>query len=100
MKALVKAKAEEADIEVASMDDTTTFGPVAHRLSFGEAIRKNLLSDYRIVVVGIDEERNLFRLSELYHTLRRTTWNQSEPERWLLARPLGAFLFFLKVPPP
>ncbi len=51
----VKAKAEEADIEVASMDDTTTFGPVAHRLSFGEAIRKNLLSDYRIVVVGIDD---------------------------------------------
>ncbi len=53
--ARVKAKAEEADIEVASMDDTTTFGPVAHRLSFGEAIRKNLLIDYRVVVVGIND---------------------------------------------
>ncbi|MDP7073366.1 MAG: alpha/beta hydrolase [Myxococcota bacterium] len=59
------------------------------------------LRPYRpVVVIGIDEERNLFRLVELYHTLRRTSWNQPEPERWLLARPLGAFLYFLDPVPP
>ena len=52
-----------------------------------------------VLVVGIGEERNLFRVVDLYHTLRRYTWKQPEPERWLLARPLGAFLFFLKAPP-
>ena len=34
----VKKAAEEADWEVASMDDETRFGPVLHRLSFADAI--------------------------------------------------------------
>jgi predicted helicase len=46
---------EEADLEVASMDDDAVFGPEIHRLSFGEAIRRNLLSDYRVVVVGVSD---------------------------------------------
>lgn len=53
-----------------------------------------------VVVVGLGEERNLFRIYDLYHTLRRYTWQQPEPERWLLARPLGAFVHFLEEPPP
>lgn len=53
-----------------------------------------------VLVVGIDDERNLFRIVDLYHTLRRTTWDQPEAERWLLARPLGAFIYFLEPPPP
>jgi hypothetical protein len=59
------------------------------------------LREYRpVLVVGVGDERNLFRVVDLYHTLRRTSWQQAEPERWLLARPLGAFLFFLDAPPP
>lgn len=38
------------------MDDETVFGPVLHRLSFGEAIGRKLLSDYQVVVVGVDED--------------------------------------------
>ena len=34
------------------MDDEAVFGPVLHRLSFGEAIERDLLSDYQVVVVG------------------------------------------------
>ena len=44
------------DVEVASMDDETVFGPVLHSLSFGEGIERNLLSDYQVVVVGVDDE--------------------------------------------
>ncbi|MCR9096015.1 MAG: alpha/beta hydrolase [bacterium] len=46
------------------------------------------------VVVGLDGERNLFRATDLYHTVRRYTWVDVHPERVDMARPLGAFLFF------
>jgi superfamily II DNA or RNA helicase len=48
-------EAEEADLEIASMDDEAVFGPVFHRLSFGEAIEQDLLSDYRVVIIGVDD---------------------------------------------
>ncbi|CAL6435021.1 unnamed protein product [Bathycoccus prasinos] len=49
--------AGEYDIDVASMDDASLFGPVLHRLTFREAIDKELLADYRVVVVGVNEAR-------------------------------------------
>jgi superfamily II DNA or RNA helicase len=51
----IKTKAESEDIEVASMDDEETFGKVLHRLNFSEAIEKDLLSDYRVIVIGVDD---------------------------------------------
>ena len=47
--------AGENDLEVASMDNVELFGPEAHRLSFGEAIKRDLLSDYQVVVVGVTD---------------------------------------------
>jgi hypothetical protein len=41
----VLREAEEADYEVASMDDAEKFGEVFHRLSFAEAIDRGLLTD-------------------------------------------------------
>ena len=51
----VVREAKEADFEVASMDDEATFGPVFHRLGFAEAIERDLLTDYQVVVVGVDD---------------------------------------------
>jgi superfamily II DNA or RNA helicase len=51
----VVREAKEADFEVASMDNEAVFGPVFHRLGFSEAIERNLLTDYRVVVVGVDD---------------------------------------------
>jgi predicted helicase len=51
----IRREAKEADFEIASMDDDEKFGAVFHRLSFGEAIERKLLSDYRVVVVGVDD---------------------------------------------
>jgi len=48
-------EAREADFEVASMDDEAAFGPVFHRLGFAEAIERDLLTDYQVVVVGVDD---------------------------------------------
>ena len=40
------------------MDDERSFGPVVHKLTFGEAINYSpepLLTDYQVVVVGVDD---------------------------------------------
>jgi predicted helicase len=37
------------------MDDESRFGPVLHRLGFAEAIERELLTDYQVVVVGVDD---------------------------------------------
>ena len=52
----VQREAREADWEVASMDDEAKFGPVLHRLSFAQAIQRDLLSDYQVVVVGVTDD--------------------------------------------
>jgi predicted helicase len=52
----VRREAGQLDVEVASMDDESVFGPVLHRLTFGEGIERDLLSDYQVVVVGVDDE--------------------------------------------
>ncbi len=51
----VRAAAREQDIEVTSMDDVGKFGAVLHQLSFREAIDRGLLSDYRVVIIGVDD---------------------------------------------
>ena len=51
----VRHEAGQLDVEIASMDDERVFGPVFHRLTFGEAIERDLLSDYQVVVVGVDD---------------------------------------------
>ena len=51
----VLRETKEADFEFASMDDEEKFGPVFHRLGFAEAIQRDLLTDYRVVVVGVDD---------------------------------------------
>ena len=46
--------AQDADYEIASMDDKAKFGNVFHKLSFGEAIKRDLLTDYRVAIIGVD----------------------------------------------
>ncbi len=51
-----KSKAKEVSAELASMDDTALFGEELHRLGFGEAVGKGLLSDYKVLVLAVDEK--------------------------------------------
>jgi predicted helicase len=48
-------EARDDDFEIASMDDEAVFGRVFHRLGFAEAIKRELLTDYQVVVVGVDD---------------------------------------------
>ncbi|WP_260115348.1 DEAD/DEAH box helicase family protein [Ornithinimicrobium sp. INDO-MA30-4] len=50
-----KAKAGQSNAILASMDDENLFGPEFHRLGFGEAVSLNLLTDYKVLVLAVDE---------------------------------------------
>lgn len=47
--------AKDEDIEVNSMDDPLTFGKVLHSFSFADAIDRKILTDYRVVLMGVDD---------------------------------------------
>ena len=51
----VKDKATASDAVLVSMDDESLYGPVLHRLGFGEAVEKDLLTDYKVLVLKVDE---------------------------------------------
>jgi predicted helicase len=46
--------AEERGIDVVGMDDEKIFGKVLYSLPFGEAIKRGLLTDYQVVIIGVD----------------------------------------------
>jgi predicted helicase len=51
-----QTQAKENDIVLCSMDDEALFGKEFHRLGFAEAVKKGLLSDYKVLVLAVDEK--------------------------------------------
>ena len=51
-----KSKAKEAEAELCSMDDESLYGRELHRLGFGDAINQELLADYKVMVLAVDEK--------------------------------------------
>ena len=47
--------AANSGVEVVGMDNVTLFGEVLHSLPFGKAIELGLLTDYRVVIIGVDD---------------------------------------------
>ena len=51
-----RSKAKDSNAELASMDDSTLFGEEFFRLPFSRAVREGLLTDYKVLVLCVDEE--------------------------------------------
>lgn len=51
-----KAQAQEAEAALCSMDDEEVYGPEFHRLGFSEAVGSGLLTDYKVMVLAVDEK--------------------------------------------
>jgi predicted helicase len=51
-----KAKAKQHEVVLSSMDDEATFGPVFHELPFGKAVADKLLTDYKVLVLAVNED--------------------------------------------
>jgi predicted helicase len=52
----VTKKAQEAGAVLADMNTEKTFGPELHRLGFGDAVEADLLTDYKVLVLAVDEK--------------------------------------------
>lgn len=50
-----KAKAAQEDAILCSMDDQNIYGDEFYRIGFGEAVDKNLLSDYKVLILTIND---------------------------------------------
>ena len=51
----VHKAAEVRGVEVVGMDNAVLFGEVLYALPFGKAIERKLLTDYRVVIIGVDD---------------------------------------------
>jgi len=62
--------------------------------------RQNIEQYQPVIVVGIDDERNLYRFSIFYQALKQYSWIDEKEQPPLMVRSLGAFIHFRKPPPP
>ena len=51
-----KKKAEEDDAILCSMDDPDLYGEEFYRIGFGEAVEKGLLTDYKVLILTLNED--------------------------------------------
>ena len=51
-----KIKASQKDCVLCSMDNEDIYGKEFHRLSFSDAIDQHLLTDYKVLVLTVNEE--------------------------------------------
>ncbi|MBB5488890.1 DEAD/DEAH box helicase [Nocardiopsis metallicus] len=51
-----QSAAKAKDAVLCSMDNEDLYGPEFHRLGFGEAVEKGLLTDYKVLILNIDED--------------------------------------------
>lgn len=51
-----KSKGSEMSVAISSMDDEALYGQVIYRLGFGDAITRDILTDYKLMVLAVDEK--------------------------------------------
>jgi predicted helicase len=61
-----KVMAEKDNVALCSMDDETLFGKELYVISFSEAVKQELLVDYKVIVLAIDEVHISQSLQKLF----------------------------------
>lgn len=51
-----KQKADKMSVVIADMGDSDIYGEEFHRIGFGEAVTKGILTDYKVMVLAVDQE--------------------------------------------
>ena len=51
-----KTQAQDNEAVLCSMDDESLFGEVFHRLGFSQALDAQILCDYKVMVLAVDEK--------------------------------------------
>lgn len=63
-----KSRARDAAVELASMDREELFGPEFHRLGFGAAVERNLLTDYKVLVLAVSTDAVSMEFQQQFKT--------------------------------
>ena len=77
-----KTKGKELSVEIASMDDESKYGTVFYRLGFGDAISRDFLTDYKLMVLAVDE-------ATIHRDMQRSL---SDPENGLNVDDIGRII--------
>lgn len=51
-----RKKADENNAVLCSMDDVSLYGEEIYRIGFGEAVEKNLLTDYKVLILAVGDK--------------------------------------------
>ncbi len=51
-----QSKAAKKDVPLWSMDNETYFGKEIHRIGFGEAVERGLLTDYKVIILTLNDK--------------------------------------------
>ncbi len=51
-----KKNAKDKSILLSSMDDESKYGEVIYRMGFGQAVSRGILTDYKVMVLAVDEK--------------------------------------------
>ena len=51
-----RKKAEESEAVLCSMDDVSLYGDEIYRIGFGEAVEKQLLTDYKVLILAVGDK--------------------------------------------
>ncbi|MDO8330310.1 MAG: type ISP restriction/modification enzyme [Fluviicoccus sp.] len=62
---MAKASAEKDNVALCSMDDVTLYGHELYVITFSEAVKRELLVDYKVIVLSVDEAYISKRLQNL-----------------------------------
>lgn len=51
-----RSRAAQADAVLCSMDDESLYGPEMYRIGFGQAVEENLLTDYKVIILTLNDK--------------------------------------------
>lgn len=60
-----KQKADELSVVIADMDNADLYGEEFYRIGFGDAIRQGILTDYKVMVLAVNEEMIARRFQQM-----------------------------------
>lgn len=69
---VAKATADKENLALCSMDDESLFGKELFVINFSEAVKRDLLVDYKVIVLAIDEAHISGRLQKLLSSEENT----------------------------
>ena len=87
-----KSRLAEQGVKVVDMDDYEIYGPEFYRLPFAKAVEHEMLSDYRVIVLGVGETSVTPGLQRRLESLETSPDGKNAPTTNDMTRVLGVSL--------